>query len=88
MIKINYQTLQASRNPLRPNLLEEEIIKLRRPRFDGALADLECTNSDHSGFENVITVNVSPSEYVTVEKICCSEFEQRIRNALAEVCRK
>jgi hypothetical protein len=88
MIKINYQTLQASRTPFRPNLLDEQIIKLRRPRFDAVLADLNCSNSEHSEFENVITINVSPSEYLIVEKICCPQFEQRIKNTLAEVCRK
>jgi hypothetical protein len=88
MIKINYQTLQASRPSVRPNLLDEQIIKLRRPRFDAALADLKCGNSEHFDFENIITVNLSPSEYLIVEKICCSQLEERIKNAVNEVCRK
>lgn len=88
MISINYQTLQASRAPLRPNLMDEQIIKLRRGRFDAALSELECSNSEHSEFENIITVNLSPSEYLIIEKICCSEFEQRIKTRLAEVCRR
>ena len=88
MIKVTYQTRQTSRTPFRPNLLDEQIIKLRRPRFDAVLADLKCSNSEHSEFENIITVNLSPSEYLIVEKICCSQFEERIKNALAEACQK
>jgi hypothetical protein len=88
MISIKYQTRQASREPHRPNLMDEQIIKSRRGRFDVVLSELECSNSEHSEFENIITINLSPSEYLIVEKICCSEFEQTIKGKLAEVCGK
>lgn len=88
MITPRYQTQLTSQYPFGPNLLEEQILKLRRPRFDAVLAELKCHNSEHSDFENIVTVNVSPAEYLIIEKICCLEFEERIRNALMAICYK
>ena len=86
MITANYRTHKENQNAFRLSLLDDQVIKLRRPRFDAILAQLRCDNSEHSDFENVITVNVSPTDCFLVEKVCCAGFEETIINALAETC--
>lgn len=68
MIRLKYQTPPTSRSPLHRNVMDEQIIKLRRGKFDALLSELECSNSEHSEFENIITVSLSPSECIIVEK--------------------
>lgn len=87
MIIVHYQAHQKSRNSFRPTLLDEQIIKLRRPRFDSVLDGLKCGYSEHSDFQNVITINVSAAECFDIERVCCREFEERISNALTETCK-
>ena len=87
MITVNYKLHKESQNSFSLTLLDEEVIKLRRPRFDAILNQLRCDYSEHSDFENIMTVNVSPTECFLIEKMCCAEFEEKIRNALADTCK-
>ena len=88
MITVHYNIHRESQGVARLSLLDEQVIRLRRPAFDAALARLACDNSEHADFENIVNVNVSPDESFVVEKVCCAPFEERIINALAGTCRK
>lgn len=88
MIKVNYKVHKEGQNTFRPTLLDEHVIRLRRLRFDAILSQLKCDNSDHSDFENMVSINVSPTECFLIEKACCNEFEEKILNALMETCKK
>lgn len=77
MIKANYKVHKEGQNTFRPTLLDEHVIRLRRPRFDAILSQLKCDNSGHSDFENIVNINVSPTECFLIEKACCNEFEER-----------
>lgn len=88
MIKVKYEIHRGTQKSFHPTLLDEYVIKLRRPRFDAILAQLRCDNSEHSDLENLITVNLSASECFLIEEVCCAEFKEKIINALMETCKK
>jgi hypothetical protein len=85
MITIKYQTHDGAQGRYRPNFLDEQVIKWRSSRFNAQLVQLRCGNSEHLEFENIITVNLSPTEYFVMEKVCCAGFEDMIINALTEM---
>lgn len=88
MIRVHYNIRRESQGVARLSLLDEQVIRLRRPPFDAALARLACDNGEHADFENIVNVNVSPDESFGVEKVCCAPFEERIVKALAGACKK
>lgn len=81
MMTVKYVTDDGRKSCFRPNVLEQQIIKLKRPSFDAFFSELICENKDHCNFENVVEVNVSPNQYFRIEKTCCFDFELKIKNA-------
>ena len=60
----------------------ERIMEMQDRIFQNLFAGLECANADHRHFENIITASIKEQPLFQIEKICCSEFETVIRNAV------
>jgi hypothetical protein len=84
MITVNIKNSQDKLSPFfADGGFNERINKVQRRVFDSLFEDLHCNNPEHKEFENVITASLSEQgPYFKIEKVCCSEFEMRIKNAV------
>jgi hypothetical protein len=83
MIIVNIKQPEDKRSPFYADGgFNERINNVQRRVFDSLFEDLHCNNPEHKEFENVITASLSEQPYFKIEKVCCSDFEARIKNAV------
>jgi hypothetical protein len=73
---------ETSRRNASAGIIDEYLIKRRRPRFDAILSNLHCEEDEHRDFENVITINLSPEEYFVIDKVCFQAFASKVEGML------
>jgi hypothetical protein len=58
------------------------MIELQRQAFEMLFEDLSCDNAAHKDFENTILANVTHKPILTIQRVCCRDFEMRIKRTL------
>jgi hypothetical protein len=62
--------------------IKPPILNLQRRLFNYLFEGLVCDNQAHKDFSNVIIATLTEQPSFKVEKICCRDFELKIRNSI------
>ena len=81
MISITVHKATREKNPF-GDRFKGQVMDMERRVYETLFEGLECDNQDHHGFENVIEANFMEQPPFRIEKICCKDFEMKIRKAV------
>lgn len=81
MIIISVRNKTQEKNPFGERF-KGQIMDMEKRVYESLFEGLECDNEDHRDFDNIIQANFTEQPPFRIEKICCKDFELKIRKAV------
>jgi hypothetical protein len=81
MIIITVHKEGREKNPF-GDRFKGQIMDMERRVYETLFEGLECDNEDHKDFDNIIQADFKEQPAFKIEKICCRDFEMKIRKAV------